>query len=149
MVQGRIDALVADRRQLEKDLADAKKQLALGGGGGGGAAAAVEDVGGVQFIGRVLDGVGGKDLRPIAEDFKKQAPDGVIALAGVVDGKASVTVAVTGSAQNRFSAVDLARAAVAAMGGQGAGGRPDFAQGGAPDGSKAAEGIAAVKAALG
>jgi alanyl-tRNA synthetase len=147
-VQGRVDALVADRRKLEKELADVRKQLALGGGGGGGSAAAVEDVGGVQFVGKVLDGVGGKDLRPIAEDFKKQAANGVIALAGVVEGKASVTVAVTGSAQARFSAVDLAKAAVAAMGGQGAGGRPDFAQGGAPDGSKAAEAIAAVKAAL-
>ncbi|HET9160161.1 MAG TPA: alanine--tRNA ligase [Caulobacteraceae bacterium] len=149
-VQGRVDALVAERRKLEKELADAKKQLALGGGGGGGASGAtVEDVGGVQFVGRVLDGVGGKDLRPIAEDFKKQAPNGVIALAGVVDGKASVTVAVTGSAQGRFTAVELAKAAVQAMGGQGAGGRPDFAQGGAPDGSKASAGIAAVKAALG
>jgi alanyl-tRNA synthetase len=148
-VQGRIDALIAERRKLEKELSDAKKQLALGGGGSGGAAPAqVEDIGGVQFVGRVLDGVGGKDLRPIAEDFKKQAPDGVVALAGVVDGKASVTVAVTGAAQQKFSAVDLAKAAVQAMGGQGAGGRPDFAQGGAPDGSKAAEGIAAVKAAL-
>jgi alanyl-tRNA synthetase len=147
-VQGRIDALVAERRRLEKDLADARKQAALGGGGAS-AGGGVEDVGGVAFIGKVLAGVGGKDLRPIAEDFKKQAPDGVIALAGVVDGKASVTVAVTGAAQARFSAVDLARAAVAAMGGQGAGGRPDFAQGGAPDGSKAADGIAAVKAALG
>jgi alanyl-tRNA synthetase len=148
-VQGRVDSLVAERRKLEKELADAKKQLALGGGGGGASGATVEDVGGVQFVGRVLDGVGGKDLRPIAEDFKKQAPNGVIALAGVVDGKASVTVAVTGSAQGRFTAVDLAKAAVQAMGGQGAGGRPDFAQGGAPDGSKASAGIAAVKAALG
>ncbi|MDB5454347.1 MAG: alanine--tRNA ligase [Caulobacteraceae bacterium] len=146
-VQARVDGLVAERRKLEKELADAKKQLALGGGGGA-APAAVEEIGGVQFVGRVLDGVGGKDLRPIAEDFKKQAPNGVVALAGVVDGKAAVTVVVTGSAQQRFSAVDLARAAVQAMGGQGAGGKPDFAQGGAPDGAKAAEGIAAVRAAL-
>jgi alanyl-tRNA synthetase len=95
-----------------------------------------------------MEGVGGKDLRPIAEEFKKQTPDGVIALVGVADGKGAVTVAVTGQAQARFSAVDLAKAAVAAMGGQGAGGRPDFAQGGAPDGGRAAEGLAAVKAAL-
>jgi alanyl-tRNA synthetase len=102
----------------------------------------------VKFIGRVLEGVGGKDLRPIAETFRKQLPDGVIVLNGVLDGKVANTVVVTGSAQARFSAVDLARTAVAAMGGQGAGGKPDFAQGGAPDGAKAAEGIAAVKAAL-
>jgi alanyl-tRNA synthetase len=145
-VQARVDALEAQRRKLEKELGDAKRQLAMGGGSGGGGA--VEEVGGVKLLARVMDGVGGKDLRPIAEEFKKQLPDGVIALVGVADGKAAVTVAVTGSAQGKASAVDLAKAAVTALGGQGAGGRPDFAQGGAPDGSKAAEGLAAVKAAL-
>jgi len=145
-VPARVEALDAARRRLERELADAKRQLAVGGGGG--AAAAPEEVGGVQFIGRVLEGVGGKDLRPIAEDFRKQAPDGVVALFGVLDGKVAATVVVSGAAQGRFSAVDLARAAVSAMGGQGAGGKPDFAQGGAPDGSKAAEGVATVKALL-
>ena len=146
-VAARVEALEAGRRRLEKELADAKRQLAMGGGGGGGAPA-IEEVGGVKLLARVMEGVGGKDLRPIAEEFKKQVPDGVIALVGVADGKGAVTVAVTGAAQGCFTAVDLARAAVTAMGGQGAGGRPDFAQGGAPDGAKAAEGIAAVKAAM-
>ncbi len=144
----RVDSLEAQRRKLEKELADAKRQLAMGGGGSGGAAAGPEEIGGVQAIVRVMDGVGGKDLRPIAEEFKKQLPDGVIALIGVADGKAAVTVAVTGAAAGKFNAVELAKAAVVAMGGQGAGGRPDFAQGGAPDGAKADEGLAALKAAL-
>ena len=108
-VQGRVDALIAERRKLEKDLADAKKQLALGGGSGG--AAAPEEIGGVKFIGRVLDGVGGKELRPIAEDFKKQISSGVVALVGVADGKAAVTVAVTPDLTGRFDAAALARAA--------------------------------------
>ena len=146
-VPARVEALQAQARKLERDLSEAKRQLAVGGGSGG-ASAEVEDVGGVKFIGRVLDGVGGKDLRPIAETFKKQLPDGVIVLNGVLDGKVANTVVVTGSAQARFNAVDLARVAVAAMGGQGAGGKPDFAQGGAPNGAKAAEGVAAVRAAL-
>jgi alanyl-tRNA synthetase len=72
----------------------------------------------------------------------------VVALVGVSEGKAAVTVAVTPDLVGRFNAAELARAAVLAMGGQGAGGKPDFAQGGAPDGTKAAEGVAAVKAAL-
>jgi alanyl-tRNA synthetase len=142
----RIDTLEASRRKLEREVADAKRQLAVSGGGG--AATAEEELGGVKFIGRVLEGVGGKDLRPIAETFKKQVPDGVIALMGVQDGKAACTVVVTGAAQARFNAADLARIAVIAMGGQGAGGKPDFAQGGAPDGSRAPEGVAAVRAAL-
>ena len=72
----------------------------------------------------------------------------MIALVGVADGKAAVTVAVTGEAGKRFNAADLAKVAVIAMGGQGAGGRPDFAQGGAPDASKANEGLAAIRAAI-
>ena len=146
-VGARVEALQAQARRLERDLGEAKRQLAVGGGSSG-AASEPEDVGGVKLIGRVLDGVGGKDLRPIAETFKKQLPDGVIVLNGVLDGKVATTVVVTGSAQAKFNAVDLARVAVAAMGGQGAGGKPDFAQGGAPDGSKAAAGVEAVKKAL-
>jgi alanyl-tRNA synthetase len=148
-VAGRVGALEVQRRQLERELADTRRQLAMGGGGGGGGAAAgPEEIGGVRVMARVMEGVGGKDLRPIVEEFKKQLPDGVIALIGSAEGKAAVTVAVTGSAQGRFNAVELAKAAVQAMGGQGAGGRPDFAQGGAPDGSKGDEGLAAIKAAL-
>jgi alanyl-tRNA synthetase len=146
-VLARVDALVGERKALEKQLADAKRQLALGGGMGG-AAAGPEEVKGVKFIGRVLDGVDGKGLRPVAEDFRKQVGSGIVALVGVSDGKAAVTVAVTPDLVGRFSASDLARAAVLAMGGQGAGGKPDFAQGGAPDGSKAQAGVDAVRAAL-
>src|SRR5579859_3723514 len=148
-VPARVATLEAQRRQLEKELGDAKRQLAMGGGSGGGAAAGPEEIGGVQVLARVMEGVGGKDLRPIAEEYKKQLPDGVIVLIGTLDGKAAITVAVTGSAQSSNNAVELAKAGVLTMGGQGAGGRPDFAQGGAPDGAKAAEGLAAVKAALG
>jgi alanyl-tRNA synthetase len=145
-VAARVEALEAQRRKLEKELGDAKRQLAMGGGGG--TATAIEDIGGVKLMARVMDGVGGKDLRPIAEEFKKQVPDGVIALVGVAEGKAAVTVAVTGAAASKLNAVELAKAAVQALGGQGAGGRPDFAQGGAPDGAKAEEGLSAIRAML-
>ena len=141
----RVEALDAQRRKAEKDLAEAKKTLALGGGGSGPVAA--EDVGGVSFIGKVLDGVGGKELRGLAEEFRKQA--GVVAIVGTADGKAAIAVAVAPDLTARFNAADLARAAVIAMGGQGAGGKPDFAQGGAPDDGLAAAGVAAVRAALG
>ncbi|GGL46325.1 alanine--tRNA ligase [Caulobacter rhizosphaerae] len=146
-VLARVDALVAERKALEKQLAEAKKQLALGGGSGG-AASGPEDVNGTALIARVLDGVGGKELRGVAEEFKKQLTSGVVALVGTTDGKAAVTVAVTADLVGRFSAADLAKAAVIAMGGQGAGGKADFAQGGAPDASKAQNGLDAIKAAL-
>ncbi|HYE43151.1 MAG TPA: alanine--tRNA ligase, partial [Caulobacteraceae bacterium] len=143
----RVDALVAERKALEKQLADAKRQLALGGGTGG-ATAGPEEINGVKFIGRVLDGVDGKGLRPVTEDFRKQVGSGVVALVGVADGKAAVSVAVTPDLTGRFNAADLARAAVIALGGQGAGGKPDFAQGGAPGGADPQAGVDAVKAAL-
>ncbi|MDP2048944.1 MAG: alanine--tRNA ligase [Cypionkella sp.] len=146
-VPARVEALTADRRALEKQVAELKKQLALGGGGGS-ANAAPEEINGVKLIARVLDGVDGKGLRGVAEDFRKQVGSGVVALIGVTDGKAAVTVAVTSDMTGKVNAADLARAAVIAMGGQGAGGKADFAQGGAPDGSKAEDGLAAIRVAL-
>lgn len=144
-VSARVEALVNDRKRLEKELAEAKRALAVGGGG---AASGPEDINGVKVIARVLDGVGGKDLRPLAEDFKKQVGSGVVALVGVLDGKAAVAVAVTPDLTGRFNAAELAKTAVIAMGGQGAGGKPDFAQGGAPDATKAEAGLDAIKAAI-
>ena len=146
-VPARVEALTAERRALEKQVADLKKQLALGGGGSS-ANAAPEEINGIKLIARILDGVDGKGLRGVAEDFRKQVGSGVVALIGVTDGKAAITVAATSDMTDKVNAADLARAAVIAMGGQGAGGKPDFAQGGAPDGSKAEAGLAAVRAAL-
>ncbi|MBW8883066.1 MAG: alanine--tRNA ligase, partial [Asticcacaulis sp.] len=108
-VEARVDALISDRKRLEKELAEAKRALAVGGGG---AAAGPEDINGVRVIARVLDGVGGKDLRPLAEDFKKQVGSGVVVLVGRADGKAAVTVTVTPDLTGRFNAAELAKAAV-------------------------------------
>ena len=146
-VPARVEALSGSVRTLEKQVAELKKQLALGGGSGGNTAP--EEINGIKLIARVLDGVDGKGLRGVAEDFRKQVGSGVVALIGVSEGKAAVTVAATADMAGRVNAADLARAAVLAMGGQGAGGKPDFAQGGAPDGAKAEQGLAAVRAALG
>jgi alanyl-tRNA synthetase len=146
-VPARVEALSTERRALEKQVADLKKQLALGGGSG--ASSAPEEINGIKLIARVLDGVDGKGLRGVAEDFRKQVGSGVVALIGVTDGKAAVTVAATSDVTDKVNSADLARAAVLAMGGQGAGGKADFAQGGAPDGSKAEDGLAAIRAALG
>jgi len=146
-VQARVDAVQAQARKAERDLAEARKQLALGGGGA--AATSVEDVAGVRFDGKVVEGVSAKDMRPLVDEARKRiGQSGVVAYAAVNEGKASIAIALTPDLVGRFDAAALARTAVAAMGGQGAGGKPDFAQGGAPDGAKAADGVAAVRAAL-
>jgi len=144
-VPARVDALTAERKSLEKQVADLKKQLALGGGG---ASSAPEEINGVKVIARVLDGVDGKGLRGVAEDFKKQLGSGIVALVGVTDGKAAITVTITPDLVGKYNSADFARDAVIAMGGKGAGGKPDFAQGGAPDGSKAEDGLNAIRATL-
>ncbi|MFN4288848.1 MAG: alanine--tRNA ligase [Brevundimonas sp.] len=141
----RIEALVGERKALEKQVAQLKRDLALGGGA---AASGPEEIGGVKLIARVLDGVDGKGLRPVAEDFRKSLGSGVVALVGLAEGKAAVSVAVTPDLTGRFNAADLARAMVQSLGGAGAGGRPDFAQGGAPGGGDADAALAVVRQAL-
>ena len=145
-VETRVAALLDERRKLERELAEAKKALALGGGGK--AEAADEEIGGVKFSGQVLDGLDPKELRGLLDSAKTRMGSGVAVVVAVNDGKASIAAAVTDDLTATVSAVDLVRAGVEALGGKGGGGRPDMAQGGGPDGDKAAEALAAVKAVL-
>ncbi len=148
-VPERISALLDERKRLEKELAEAQKALALGGGGQpSGATSADEEIGGVKFSGQVLEGLNPKELRSLLDEAKQRLGSGVATIIAVNDGKASIAAAVTDDLTDRFSSVDLVRMGVAALGGKGGGGRPDMAQGGGPDGSKASEALEAVKAAL-
>ena len=145
---GRVATLVEERKRLEKELAEAKRALALGGGGGESQAAAVETVGGVAFSGQVIDGLNPKELRPLLDEAKKRLGSGIAAICAVNDGKGAIAAAVTDDLTGQFSAVDLVRAGVEALGGKGGGGRPDMAQGGGPDGGNAAAAIAAIREML-
>jgi alanyl-tRNA synthetase len=145
-VSGRVSSLVEERKRLERELADAKKALALGGGGAGKAETAIEQVGGHGFIGQVIEGLDPKGLRGLVDEAKQKLGSGVAVLVAVNEGRASVAVGVTSDVT--VSAVELVKAAVMALGGQGGGGRLDMAQGGGPDGGKATEAVAAVKAVL-
>ncbi len=144
----RVVALVEERKRLEKELAEAKRALALGGGSSGDAGPADEDIGGVTFTGQVVEGLNPKELRPLLDEAKNRIGSGIAALCAVNDGKAAFAVGVTDDLVERFSAVDLVRVGVEALGGKGGGGRPDMAQGGGPDGAKADEALAAVRSKL-
>jgi alanyl-tRNA synthetase len=146
-VPARVAALIDERRRLERELAEARKALALGGGSKA-EAAGPEQVGGHSFIGQVVEGLDPKGLRGAVDDLKARVGSGVAVLVAVNDGRASVAVGVTDDLTGWRSAVDLVKLAVATLGGQGGGGRPDMAQGGGPDGSRAAEAVDAVRAAL-
>ena len=148
-VLARVESLVEERKKLERELTDARKKLAMGSGAAkADDGATAEQVAGVGFLGKAVSGIAPKDLKSLADEGKKQIGSGVVVLVGEADGKASVVVGVTEDVVSKFSAVDLVRVASAALGGQGGGGRPDMAQAGGPDASKATEAIAAVKAAM-
>ena len=146
-VPARVAALIDERKRLERELADAKKALATGAGSKP-EGPALEKVNGHKFLGQVVEGFDPKGLRAAIDDMKKRLGSGIGALVAVNDGRASVAVGVTDDLATKVSAVELVKAAVAALGGQGGGGRPDMAQGGGPDGTKADEALDAVRTAL-
>ena len=142
-VAERIGALLEDRRKLERQLSDLQKKLALGV-----SSAAMETVSGLQFAGRVVGDVPPRELKGLAESIGKQMDSGVVALVSTADQKASIVVGVSLDLSSRFDAVELVRLAAAAVGGKGGGGRPDLAQAGGPDATRAEEALAAIRTAL-
>jgi len=153
-VPARIASLMEERKRLERDLAEARKKLAMGGGasasnGSEASASGVREVGNVKLMTRSVEGIEMKDLKSLADDGKKQLGSGVVAIVGVTgDGKAGVVVGVTSDLTSRFNAVDLARVASQVLGGKGGGGRPDMAQAGGPDGAKAGAALSAIEKAM-
>jgi alanyl-tRNA synthetase len=153
----RVKALLDERKRLDRQLNDAKRQIALsdslaasnGKGAADGNAAAIRDIGDVKLLARTVRGLNPKDLRGLIDDGKRQVGSGVVAIVGVMeDGKAGLAVGVTDDLTTQFSAVDLVRVGAEALGGKGGGGRPDLAQAGGPDGSKAEAALKAIEARL-
>ena len=142
---GRIGALVDEHKKLKRSLAETRRALATGGGG---VSDDAREIAGVSFVGRALDGAHPKELRAMVDDLKKRLGSGVYAVASRTEGKAALTVGVTDDLTGRVSAVDLARAGAAAVGGKGGGGRADMAQAGGPDGERLDDALKAIEKAL-
>jgi alanyl-tRNA synthetase len=143
-VVDRVAAVLEDRRRLERQVSELQRKIATGGG-----QAEVEIVAGTKLAARNLGDVPARDLKSLAEAILKQIESGVVALVSTADGKTSVVVGVSADlAGGRYNAVDLVRAASAAAGGKGGGGRPDMAQAGGPDSALADAALAAVRAAM-
>ncbi|MEL7093835.1 MAG: alanine--tRNA ligase [Pseudomonadota bacterium] len=145
-VPGRVRTLLEDRKALTAEVAQLRRELAMGGGATGGPEA--KEISGVQFLAQVLSGVSGKDLPPMIDEMKAQLGSGAILLIADTGGKAAVAAGVTKDLTETLSAVDLVRAAVSELGGKGGGGRPDMAQGGGADARKADAAIRAVEQLL-
>lgn len=147
-VSARVESLLAERKKMEKELADARTKLAMAGSGGGPKAEA-EEINGVKYLGQVIAGIEPKALRGLADEQLKSIGQGVVAIVAAHENANTVVVGISADLLDRFNAPDLVRAATAAMGGQGGGGRPEMAQGGGPAGDDQAKAaIEAVKAAL-
>ncbi|MDB5375759.1 MAG: alanine--tRNA ligase [Rubritepida sp.] len=139
----RIATLIEERRKLERDLSETRKKLALGG-----TAAEVETIAGLRLALRDLGDMPGKELKGLAEAILKGGSADVVGLVSSAEGKASIVVGVGEVAKGRADAVALVRAAAAAVGGKGGGGRPEMAQAGGPEGDKAEDALAAIRIAL-
>ncbi|MFZ0695479.1 MAG: alanine--tRNA ligase [Alphaproteobacteria bacterium] len=146
-VPARVLALVEERRKLERELSEARRKLASGGGAS--EAPAFKDIGGIKFAGRLLGDVPAKELKPMADDLKKQIGSGVVALASSAEGKASLVVGITPDLTSRFDAVQLVRVGSEALGGKGGGGRPDMAQAGGPNVDALGDALSAIEQAIG
>jgi alanyl-tRNA synthetase len=147
-VSSRLSALLEERRKLERELAEARRKLAMGGGAASGGDP-VKDVGGIKLMARAVTGVEMKDLKSLADEGKKRLGSGVVAIVGVADdGKAGIVVAVTEDLTAKYDAVSLVRVGSEKLGGKGGGGRRDMAQAGGPDGAQAEAALSAIEAAM-
>jgi alanyl-tRNA synthetase len=146
---GRVAALSDERRRLERELADAKKALALAGPAKSGGDDGMKTIAGIKTVLRSIEGVAPKDLKSLADDAKTKIGSGVVAFVAAADGKVSLVVGVTDDLTARISAVDLVRLGAEALGGKGGGGRPDMAQAGGPDTGNAEAALSAIEKKLG
>ena len=148
-LSARVSQLSEERRKLERELAEAKKQLALSGGPKSGGGEENETIAGIKAVLRLVEGVSPKDLKSLADGAKAQIGSGVVAFVAAAEGKASIVAGVTDDLTARISAVDLVRVAAEALGGKGGGGRPDMAQAGGPDNGNPNAALDAIRKKLG
>ncbi|QCO14365.1 alanine--tRNA ligase [Azospirillum brasilense] len=147
-VPSRLAALVDERKKMERELAELRRQVAMGGGAKAEGGNEAKDIAGVKFAARVVEGLPAKDLKPMADELKKQVGSGVVVLIASNEGKASIVVGVTEDLTAKLSAVDLVRVGAEALGGKGGGGRPDMAQAGGPDAALAPAAVEAIEKAV-
>lgn len=141
-VTSRVRALLDERKKMESEITNLRRQVASGGGNAGSASDTdIQEAAGIRYTTRILDGFPAKDLKPLADDLKQKMGSGVVVLISAEEGRASIVVGVTPDLTSRVSAVDLVRVGAAALGGSGGGGRPDMAQAGGPNASAAKEAV--------
>ncbi|NCV17893.1 MAG: alanine--tRNA ligase [Rhodobacterales bacterium] len=129
-ILSRVKSLMAERKSLVSEVAQLRKDMALGGSSSGQDELKSEDLSGVNFLAKQLNGIPGKELPSLIDGYKQRLSSGVILLISENEGKVAVASGVTKDLLSQISAVDIVKIAANKLGGKGGGGRPDFAQAG-------------------
>jgi alanyl-tRNA synthetase len=138
----KVQALVENNRQLEKQLAQLKMKLASGGAGD--LSAQAKEINGVKMLAAQIDGADINALRATLDQMKDKLKSAVILLASTEGEKATLIAGVTADLTARFKAGDIIRDLAPLVGGKG-GGRADMAQGGGTDVAAVPKALAALE----
>ncbi|MGB2785061.1 alanine--tRNA ligase [Psychrobacter sp.] len=128
-VAQRVRTMADKQRELEKQLERLEQKIAS-------AQAAnlldeVQTIAGTPVLISTLSGIDGKSIRTLMDDIKSKLPDSVIVLIGDKDEQLALAASVAKSVTAKVKAGDIIRHLAGELGGKG-GGKPDYAQGGAP-----------------
>ncbi len=128
-VAQRVRTMADKQRELEKQLERLEQKIAS-------AQAAnlldeVQTIAGTPVLISTLSGIDGKSIRTLMDDIKSKLPDSVIVLIGDKDEQLALAASVAKSVTAKVKAGDIIRHLASELGGKG-GGKPDYAQGGAP-----------------
>ncbi len=151
-VTQRVQALATEKKKLEQEVSNLRKEIAMGSGSGDTQSSSADDiktVNNIQYLAKIFTDFPAKDLKSMADSLKKKIGSGVVVLISTQGGKASIVVGVTNDLTDKINAVDLVRVGAETLGGKGGGGRPDMAQAGGPNGDSANDAIIAVSEKLG
>ena len=136
---GKVEQLLKRNRELEKELAAVKQQLASGNSGK--ISENIVEIEGIKVLASRMDGADAKTLRDAVDRLKDRLQSAVVVLGSVENGKVRLAAGVTKNNTDRIRAGDVIRPVAQQVDGKG-GGRPDFAEAGGsnPEGLDAALG---------
>ena len=107
-----------------------------------------QDINGVKLRLQKVDDLPPKELRKLVDQGKKELSQGIVIVFANKDDKVGIAVGVTESLTNKYDAVEFVKIGSEIIGGQGGGGRKDFAQAGGQDKSKIEDAFEKIKALI-
>jgi alanyl-tRNA synthetase len=140
-VAARVARLVAQQRELEKQLKQLQGQLA--GSQSDDLLRQARQVDGVTVLAAEVEGADDRGLRDLADRLREQIHSGVIVLGTTRGERALLLAAVTRDLTKRYHAGEIIKRIAPLVGG-GGGGKPDLAQAGGKDPARLREALEAV-----